>query len=150
MIRFPGAVRVSVIVWMLMLGPINSISVLYAPAQTRPRKGPDPQTQLLNNYRKYVDRYIRISGETWKYDDITHCATHSFTLKNTAGVAYSDIELSVSYLNASGKSLQTSVLKIPGALSAYTSKKFADLKVQKVPENCDQAVLSLSKATIIP
>jgi hypothetical protein len=150
MIRFPGAVRVSVMVWMLMLGPINSISVLNAPAQVRPRKALDPQTQLLNNYRKYVDRYIRISGETWKYDDATHSAKHSFTLKNTAGVAYSDIELSIDYLNANGKSLQTSVLKIPGTLAAYTSKLFADRKVQKVPGDCDQAVLRISKATIIP
>jgi hypothetical protein len=150
MIRLPRAIRVSLIVLALMLGPMNSISVLKTTAQVRPRKGLDPQTQLLNNYRKYVDRYIRISDETWKYNDISHSATHSFTLKNIAGVTYSDIELSVNYMNGGGKSLQTHILKIPGTLTAYTSKKFTNLKVQKAPQECEQAVLTVTKATIAP
>jgi hypothetical protein len=150
MIRLPRALHVSLIVLTLMLGPMNAISVSITAAQVRPRKGLDPQTQLLNNYRKYVDRYIRISDETWKYNDTSLSATHSFSIKNIAGVAYSDIELRVNYMNASGKSLQTSVLKIPGTLAAYTSKKFANLKVQKVPRECDQAVLTVTKATIAP
>jgi hypothetical protein len=150
MIKSHRAFHISIIALALMPGLINSITVSDTVAQVRPRKGPDPQTQLLNNYRKYVDRYIRISGETWKYTEASHGATHSFTLKNIAGVAYSDIELSVNYMNANGKSLQINILKIPGTLAAYTSKKFTNLKVQKVPQECDQAVLTVTKATVAP
>ena len=85
MIRFASGFRMSVVASLLLLVLTISTSVISKAAQVRQRRGLDPQTQLLNNYRKYVDRYIRISGETWKYDDSTRSATHSFTLKNIAG-----------------------------------------------------------------
>jgi hypothetical protein len=150
MIRFASGFRMSVVASLLLLVLTISTSVIGKAAQVRQRRGLDPQTQLLNNYRKYVDRYIRISGETWKYDDSTRSATHSFTLKNIAGVAYSGVELNINYLNADGKSLQILALKVPGTLGAYASKKFTNLKVQKVPKDCDQAVLTVSKAVINP
>jgi len=106
--------------------------------------------QLLNNYRQYPDRYIRISGETWEYDAGSRCAFHSFTLKNIAGVAYSDIELRVTYLGSDGKKLQSQVLKIPGILAAYGNKKFGRLKVTNAHNECDQAVLAVIKGSIHP
>jgi hypothetical protein len=133
-----------------MFGLMICISGLNGAAQVPAGRGPDPQTQLLNNYRKYVDRYIRISDEAWKYDEVSHSATHSFTLKNNAGVAYSEIELRVNYLDAKGKPLRTQTLKIPGILAAYASRKFANLKARNISHDCDQAVLTISKATIHP
>jgi hypothetical protein len=150
MTRSSGASRAFIAVSFFMAGLMMTVSLLNATAEVRPRRGPDLQAQMLNNYRKYVDRYIRISGENWKYDEAAHTATHSFTLKNIAGVAYSEIILNVSYLNADGKSLQAQTLKIPGILGAYTSKKYTNLKVQKVPKDCDQVVLTISKAVIYP
>jgi hypothetical protein len=104
----------------------------------------------LNYYRQYPDRYIRISDENWKLDDISHNASHSFTLKNTAGVAYSGIELRVNYLSAGGKKLQSQILKIPGILAAYGTRKVRDLKARNVPAESDQALLTVSKALIHP
>jgi hypothetical protein len=146
--RFPRNIRVLVIACILVLELMDTISAMSAGIQSRSGKKPDPQAQLLNNYRKYVDRYILISGETWKYSDTAHSAAHSLTLKNIAGVAYADIEVKANYLDANGKSLYTGVLKIPGKLAAYSSKKFTNLTVQKLPGECDQAVLTIAKATI--
>jgi hypothetical protein len=114
------------------------------------RKAPktDQQTQLLNNYRKYPDRYIRISDESWKYDETTQTALHSFTLKNNAGAAYSSIELRASYLDQDGKTLLNQVLPIPGALSPYQVKKFKDLKVKKVPRAATQVLLMVTKGIL--
>ena len=150
MIRFSNGFRISAMVPLFTLGAMILTYAINSAEQARTPRGPDPQTQLLNNYRKYVERYIHISGESWKYDDISHSASHSFTLKNIAGVAYSDIELRVDYLNSKGKSLQIQVLKIPGILAAYGSKKLANLKASNVPSECDQAVLRVSKALIHP
>jgi hypothetical protein len=119
-------------------------------AQTRQTAKPDPQTQLLNNYRKYPDRYIRISGESWQYDRNTRIAVHSFTMKNIAGVAYSEIEVEMTYLSAEGKKLQVQSVKIPGILAAYQIKKIKDMKVKKVPVQCDQVLLKVTTAKIHP
>ncbi len=148
MIRSSGGSRASFVVSVLMLGIMILIAAAGLDAQIRARKGPDPQTQLLNNYRNYADRYIRISGESWKYDDVARSASHSFTLKNIAGVAYSDIELRVDYLSPKGNTLKSHSLKIPGILPAYQTKKFKDLKVENAPTESDQAVLTVTKAVI--
>jgi hypothetical protein len=123
---------------------------LTAAAQTRTARKVDPQAQLLNNYRKYPDRYIRISNETWRYDDTNQTAFHSFTLKNNAGVAYSGIQVRVNYLNDDGKTLQSQVLNVPGTLAAYEIKKIKDIRNRKVPPQCTQAVISISTAVIGP
>jgi len=120
-----------------------------AEAEQAGRK-PDPQTQLLNNYRKYPDRYIRLSGETYRYDESTRTAFHSFTLKNSAGAAYAGIEIRASYLDDGGKSLQSQIIKIPGSLSPYQIKKFKNLKVKNVPAAGSQALLAVATATIGP
>lgn len=118
--------------------------------QNRPLRRPDPQTQLLNNYRQYPDRYIRISGQSWKLDATNDSAYHSFTLKNIAGVAYSNIELRVNYLDAGGKTLQSKTIKIPGILAAYAVKKFQNTEVKSVPSSSDSVTLAVAKAAIHP
>jgi hypothetical protein len=130
------------------LGAVINVNAAAGAVQTRTARKPDQQTQLLNNYRKYPDRYIRISEESWKYDDRSRTALHSFTLKNLAGAAYSGIELGVSYLDQDGKPLLNQVLKIPGALSPYQIKKFKDLRVTKVPAAATQVLLTVKKGVL--
>jgi hypothetical protein len=130
------------------LGVVIPVYAGVAAEQARTAPKPDQQTQLLNNYRKYPDRYIRISGESWKYDDNSRIASHSFTLKNLAGVAYSAIEVRASYLDQDGKILLNQVLPVPGALSPYQIKKFKDLKVKNVPLAATQVLLTVTKGSI--
>ncbi len=114
-------------------------------AQT-PRR-PDPKVLLLNNYRQYPERYIRILEESWKLDRGN--ALHSFTLKNSAAVVYGEIEMRFSYLDPAGKTLHTRLVKVPGNLAPYQVKRIKGFKVQAVPAQSDQAVLALTKASII-
>lgn len=146
--RFSG--RYSFSIAGFVLGAIICVLALQAAGQTRQARKTDPQTQLLNNYRKYPDRYIRISNESWKYDDNDQIAFHSFTLKNIAGVAYSGIQIRATYLNAEGKTLQSQVLKIPGTLAAYQIKKIKDITARKVPPECAQALIAITTASIGP
>ncbi len=150
MIRMSDGFRISFKVALLTLGLMVSISAPDSAEQARTPRRPDPQTQMLNNYRKYPDRYIRISGETWKYDEPSQIAFHSFTLQNIAGVAYSDIEMRVKYLNPGGKTLQSQILLIPGILQAYQIRKVKGMKVRNVPRESDQAILAVTKALIRP
>jgi len=150
MIRLSDGFRISSKAALLMLGLMVWISASDSAEQVRAPRQPDPQAQLLNNYRKYPDRYIRVSGETWKYDEPTQIAFHSFTLQNIAGVAYSDIEMRVKYLSPGGKTLQSQILLIHGILSAYQVRKVKGMKVRNVPRESDQAVLIVSKASIRP
>jgi hypothetical protein len=146
--RLRESFRISATVPLLMFGVMVCVSAVNSVEQVRAR--PDPQTQLLNNYRQYPDRYIRISDETWRYDDLSHAASHSFTMKNIAGVAYAGIEIRVNYMSASGKTLQSQTLKIPGILPAYGTRKIHDLKAQNVPAKSDQAILAVTKGFIHP
>lgn len=149
MIRLSERFRISVVTPAILVGFICGFAMSYA-QQSRKQRGPDPQTQLLNNYRRYPDRYILISNEAWKYDDMTHTAVHSFTLKNNAGVAYSGIEIRLNYMNASGKTLQNQTLKIPGTIAVYGTRKIKGLKATNVPSECDQVTVIVAKAVIYP
>jgi hypothetical protein len=150
MIRLPENSCISAAASLLMLGAMICVSSVNGIEQVRPPRRPDPQVQVLNNYRRYPDRYIRISDETWKYDEPSHTASHSFTLKNIAGVAYSEIEIRLNYLSTGGKSLQSRSLKIPGILAAYQTRKIKDMKVRNVPTKSDQVLVTISKALIHP
>ncbi len=132
----------------VLLGPLSPRAA--AEVQKLPVRKQDPQAQLLSNYRKFPDRYIRILDQSWKYDSKSATAFHSFTLRNLAGVAYSGIELNASYLDAQGKALMTKVLKIPGALPAYQLKKYRELKMANVPEAAEQVLLTVKGASIGP
>ncbi len=106
----------------------------------------DPQTQILQYYRQYPDRYIRIAREAWQYEETTHTALHSFLLRNSATVPYQDIEIRFRYESAAGKVLYTQVVKIRGTLGALGTLKCENIKVKNVPFAATNVVLSVANA----
>jgi hypothetical protein len=125
----------------------TGISGASAQQKQMPRR-PDPKVLLLNNYRRYPDRYIRILEESWKYDALGQTASHSFTLRNSAATVFSDIEISFTYLSSEGKVVHSQTVKIPGSLAPYEVRRIKDFKIKKVPAASDQAVLAVAKALI--
>ncbi len=150
MATFSGSFRFFASVLLLTFSSMVCISGADGAQQIRLPRRPDPQTQLLNYYRHYPDRYIRISKEAWRYDDKSHTAFHSFTLKNSAGVAYAGIEIRLKYLSVDGKAVQSQILKIPGILAAYQTKKINELRVRNAPAGSDQVLATIEKASIHP
>lgn len=116
--------------------------------QSHASRKPDPQAQLLDYYRRYPDRYILVSTQTWKYDFPARTAIHSFTLRNTASVGYCDIEVSFNYQAASGKSMQTQVVKIQGILEALRTLEARRIKVKGAPDTAEIALVSVVKASV--
>ncbi len=106
----------------------------------------DPQTQILTYYRQYPDRYIRISKETWKYEQNSRTAFHSFTLKNSATVPYKEIEIRFNYESSAGKLLYTQIVKIEGILGALETMKCEKITIKNVPPAATNVVLSVAKA----
>ncbi len=132
--------------------PCKAEGLTSAPAvsggQSRTAHRPDAQTQLLEYYRRYPDRYVLVSNQTWRYDYVARAAFHSFTLRNTAGVGYCDIEVSFDYQAASGKSTQTQVVKVQGTLEAYQKLDVRRVKVKGAPEASETVVVGVVKATV--
>ncbi len=106
----------------------------------------DPQTQILQYYRQFPDRYIRVTKETWQYVDVSRTAFHSFTLKNSATVAYQEIEIRFSYESSGGKVLNAQVIKMPGILAGLGTLRFEKFKVKNVPNSAINAVLTVVNA----
>lgn len=120
-----------------------------APAgQSRTSRKPDPQAQLLEYYRRYPDRYILVSNQTWKYDFVVRAAVHSFTLQNKATVGYCDIEVSFNYQSASGKTIQTQVVKVQGILEALRTLDARRVKVKRAPDTAEAVLVGVVKATV--
>jgi len=122
------------------------------PNQKRLPPKPDPATQLLDYYRKYPDRYIRISEESWKLDLSTRVggalsAVHSLTLKNIARATYHAIEVRFSYQTSSGKELFARSAKIEGELGPLTTRKIT-VRVAGVPQAAEKVVTSVVKAEL--
>jgi hypothetical protein len=116
--------------------------------QVRQSKRPDPQTQLLEYYRKYPDRYIRVVDESWLYDLASRIATHSFTLRNLARIAYTAIEIRFDYESSSGSTLETRTVKIQGSLAASGTRVVKGIKVKDVPAGIKSVVTTVTKALI--
>ncbi len=135
-----GAVIVLAYKALMWIQPLSGLE------QTPHARKIDPQTQILTYYRQYPDRYIRISKETWQYEELSHIAMHSFTLKNTATVPYQDIEIRFNYESSGGKVLYTKTVKIQGALAALGTMKCEKIKVQNVPMAATNVVLSVAGA----
>ncbi len=106
----------------------------------------DPQTQILQYYRQYPDRYIRITGESWQYDGISHTAIHSFTLRNSATVPYQQIEIRFNYESTPGKVLHSQVVKVEGILGALGTLKCSKIKVKNVPAAAANVVVTVAGA----
>ena len=135
----------------------GGISPLCKPARPMPAESDsqswqprrmDPQAQLLQYYRQYPDRYIHVSKESWKYEQKSRIALHSFTLRNTASVGYCEIEISFTYQASSGKTLHTEHVKLPDFLGAFRSIEVSQLKVQKVPRGAETAIVRVTKGVI--
>ncbi len=116
--------------------------------QSRTSRIPDPHAQLLDYYRRYPDRYIQVSKQTWNYDFVARAAIHSFTLRNTASVGYCDIEVSFNYQSVNGKSIQTKIVKVPGILEALQKLNVRRVKVTGAPGTAETVLVSVSKATV--
>ena len=113
--------------------------------QRRPQT--DAATQLLNYYRRYPERYIRISDETWSYDPVSRSAQHSFTMKNVASTAYYDIEVRFDYQTLSGKTLKTQSVKLEGNLGPLATRQ-VKIKVKNVPLEAEKVVTAIAKAGV--
>ncbi len=135
-----GAILVLAYKALMWIQPLSGLE------QTPHARRIDPQTQILNYYRQYPDRYIRISKETWKYEQNSRTAVHSFVLKNTATVPYLGIEIRFNYESSSGKVLYTQVVKIQGILGALGTMKCDSVVVKKVPASATNVVLTVANA----
>lgn len=106
-----------------------------------------PQEQILQYYREYPERYIRVFDETWLYDVNTGKSFHSFSLRNTATVSYHSIEVTFSY-QAGGKSLLTKTVKVPGVLAPGGTMRVKKIEVKQVPAASRSVLIGVSKALI--
>ena len=108
----------------------------------------DPSAQILEYYRQYPERYIRIASESWQYDQGSHTATHFLTLKNSATVPYSSIEIRFNYTSSAGKILQTETVKIPGVLGALGTMEVKKVKVKNIRAAAVTVVTNVAKASV--
>ncbi|MBZ5497363.1 MAG: hypothetical protein LAP85_13250 [Acidobacteriia bacterium] len=122
---------------------------LYGIEQKRGFQKPAARPTILDYYRQYPDRYIRVDNESWQCDKDSRIALHSFTLRNLATVAYKEIEVRFTYESASGKTLLTRDVKIPSMLQAQGTLSLKKIKVTGVPADTKTAVTSVSKAVIV-
>lgn len=122
--------------------------VMSVPAQIRGPRKIDPQAQLMQYYKQYPDRYIRVSKESWKYTSVSRMAVHSFTLNNTATVPYCEVEMKFSYQDDDGKTLATMTQVIPGILQPYRPVELKGIRVKPISAKAANMILSVSKALI--
>jgi hypothetical protein len=160
-----GMMRIKTPRWLLILEAVlflGSIVILAYKAATRvlplrvdrfvqkrgiqkPASGPT----ILDYYRQYPDRYIRVDDETWSYDWKTQVAVHSFALRNLATVAYREIEVRFTYQSASGKTVLTRDAKVPGVVPAQGTLSIKNFKVAGVPLATRGAVATVAKALMV-
>src|SRR5688572_20251569 len=112
--------------------------------QAKTWKKKTPEAQIQDYYRQYPESYIRISKETWQFDPGNRTAFHSFTLKNTAGVSYSEIEIRFSYQSAGGKTIQTQSVKLPGTVPAQGSREVRRIKVTNLPAATSNVLMNVA------
>jgi hypothetical protein len=117
--------------------------------QKRITQKPPAQPTIVDYYRKYPDRYIRIENESWLLDPKTHAAIHKFTLRNLAIVAYADIVVRITYEGAGSKIILTHDIKIQGALQGQSVREFKNVNVNGIPESTRNAVATIAKARIV-
>ncbi len=108
----------------------------------------DPQAQLMKYYRQYPDRYIRISKESWRYNEKTRAAQHSFTLNNTAMVPYCEIQVRFEYQDEKGTTIATQSQQVAGILQPYRPVQQKDLTLKAIPARAVNVVVSVSRALV--
>ncbi|HYK90826.1 MAG TPA: hypothetical protein VE398_18780 [Acidobacteriota bacterium] len=115
--------------------------------QRRAAQKLSPQEQILQYYKEYPERYIRVFKETWQYDPNSNRSFHSFSLRNSATVYYHAIEVSFSY-QAGGKSVYTQTVKVPGVLAPGGTMDVKKIEVRRVPASSQSVLITVSKALI--
>jgi hypothetical protein len=151
--------------WLLILEAIlllGSVTVLAYKAATRvlplpavrieQKRGyqkPAPGPTILDYYRQYPDRYIRVEDESWQFNPDTQVALHSFSLRNLATVAYKEIEIRFTYESPDGKTLLARDMKIPGLLQAQGTMSLKKMKVSGVPAATKSAIVVVAKALMV-
>ncbi len=149
--------RVSVVMagWSVLCAGLSSVPAADASfgpwamtAQRRVPRRPTAEEVLQDYYRQYPDRYIRVSKESWHYDEKSHAATHSFILTNTANATYSDMQVRFTYQTGKGKTLYTQTLSVQGTLSPYKTLAVKGMKVKDVPVSAEIVLVVIAKASV--
>ncbi len=117
-------------------------------AQRRPARPEEVQAKLLNYYRLYPDRYISVVKHAWHVDSAKRTSYHSLTLKNSAGVAYGEIELRLNFQSTDGKVVDSRTVKVPGTIAPYQVLDVRRLAVKGARQEYDSVLASIAKASI--
>jgi hypothetical protein len=104
---------------------------------------------ILDYYRLYPDRYIRVENESWSLNDKNRIATHTFSLRNLATVPYTEILVRFIYESANGTMLLTRDVKIPGLLQAQGTMSLKRIQVTGVPVATKTAVVVVARALMV-
>lgn len=115
----------------------------------RPSPKPFTRPTILDYYRQYPDRYIRVENESWHFNDKTGIAIHDFALRNLATVPYKEIVVRIAYESADGKALLTRDVKIPGVLPSQETMSLKKIQVTRVPAATGTAMVTVAKALMI-
>ena len=117
--------------------------------QARRQGRPAYQTQLLQYYTQYPDRYLRIANEKWDFNAVSRITSHSFTIHNIATLAYSGIEVTITFEGPDGKTLLIRTAKIPGVIESFKTLEVKQIKITGVPKTAANAVVTIAKAVIV-
>jgi hypothetical protein len=117
--------------------------------QKRPSPKAYARPTILDYYRQYPDRYIRVENESWHLDNKTGIAIHNFSLRNLATVPYQEIVARIAYESADGKALLTRDIQIPGVLPSQETVSLKKIKVTGVPAATGTATVTVVKALMI-
>jgi hypothetical protein len=138
-----------IVVGALLLGYMMRMRILPLGRVEQPRpRITDPREQALEYSVKYPERFIRVGDESWKYDQSSRTAFHSFTLSNSGTVAYRSIRIRLVYRSAEGKELVTRSLELPGRLAARGSRKVSTVKMTNIPAASDTVLLEVVGAVV--
>ena len=142
MIRGLRAAPLSLLLLLITMAPAH-------PAiDQRPMPGPSPSAELFGYYRRYPERYLRISEHTWRFDPSRSSAIHSFTLKNVATAPYYYIHVRFTYVDAVGKVLHTREVQVLQGIAGLGTKQIRT-EVKGAPGKAERAVLTIESARII-
>jgi hypothetical protein len=112
--------------------------------QVQKKLSAEEQTRVY--YRQYPEGYLRISKESWRYEEHQRKAFHSLILTNTSKVAYNEIELLFRYQDASKKFIKTHNVKLRETAKPGGTINIRDLEIDGVPPEALSVVASVAKA----